>query len=94
MKSRQSKVGLHIMTTSRGRWVLIQAAIINLTALSTTVLVRPLHSHHTPFDSKTMALRLVDLARQNSAEMHLNSSLNEFWGSDTEQTQAQSGSGL
>ena len=59
MKSPQRKVGLHIMTTSRERWVLIQAAVIGLTALSTTVLVRPLHSHHTPFNSKTMALRLA-----------------------------------
>ena len=65
MKSPQRKVGLHIMTTSRGRWVLIQAAIIGLTALSTTVLVRPLHSHHTPFDSKTMALRLAAIEEKN-----------------------------
>jgi len=65
VKSPQRKVGLHIMTTSRGRWVLIQAAIIGLTALSTTVLVRPLHSHHTPFDSKTMALRLAAIEEKN-----------------------------
>ena len=65
MKSPQRKVGLHIMTTSRERWVLIQAAIIGLTALSTTVLVRPLHSHHTPFNSKTMALRLAAIEQKN-----------------------------